>query len=75
MADYKYLEKQEKNIEKKMDELDDKTRDLLHESKMKSIKEKRDLLLKKKKSGKLDLKDEILLGIYEDAIKIEEKEY
>lgn len=75
MADFKYLEKQEKNIEKKKAELEDKTRNLLHESKMKKIKEKYDALVKKKKSSKFDLEDEILLGIYKDAIKIEEKEY
>lgn len=75
MAEFKYLEKQEKTIEKKKAELEDKTRDLLHESKIKKMKEKQELLLKKKKSGKLDWEDEILLGIYQDAIKIEEKEY
>lgn len=74
MADFKYLEKQEKVIEKKKVELEDKTRNLLHESKMKKIREKYDALTKKKKSGKFDLEDEILLGIYKDAIKIEKKE-
>jgi len=74
MADFKYLEKQEKIIEKKKAELEDKTKNLLHESKMNKIKEKYDTLVKKKKSGKFDLEDEILLGIYKDAIEIEEKE-
>jgi len=40
---------------------------------MNRIKEKYDTLVKKKKSGKFDLEDEILLGIYKDAIEIEEK--
>jgi RNA polymerase-interacting CarD/CdnL/TRCF family regulator len=75
MADFKYLQKQEKVIEKKMSELEDKTRDLLHESKMKKLKEKYDALLKKKKSNELDLEDEILLNIYKDAIQLEKKEY
>ncbi len=75
MADFKYVEKQEKNIEKKKAELADKTKYLLHESKLKKIKEKYEALLKKKKSGKFDLEDEILLGIYKDSIKIEEKDY
>jgi hypothetical protein len=74
MAEFKYLEKQEKIIEKKKAELEDKTKNLLHESKMNKIKEKYDTLVKKKKSGKFDLEDEILLGIYKDAIEIEEKE-
>ncbi len=74
MAEFKYLEKQEKIIEKKKAELEDKTKNLLHESKMNRIKEKYDTLVKKKKSGKFDLEDEILLGIYKDAIEIEEKE-
>ncbi len=74
MADFKYLEKREKIIEKKKAELEDKTKNLLHESKMDRIKEKYDTLVKKKKSGKFDLEDEILLGIYKDAIEIEEKE-
>ncbi len=74
MADFKYLEKREKIIEKKKAELEDKTKNLLHESKMNKIKEKYDTLVKKKKSGKFDLEDEILLGIYKDAIEIEEKE-
>lgn len=74
MADFKYLEKQEKIIEKKKAELEDKTRDLLHESKMKKLKDKYNALLKKNKSEDLNLKDEILLGIYKDAIEIEEKE-
>lgn len=74
MAEFKYLEKQEKIIEKKKAELEDKTKNLLHESKMNKIKEKYDTLVKKKKSGKFDLEDEILLGIYKDTIEIEEKE-
>lgn len=74
MAEFKYLEKQEKIIEKKKAELEDKTKNLLHESKMNRIKEKYDTLVKKKKSGKSNLEDEILLGIYKDAIEIEEKE-
>ena len=74
MAEFKYLEKQEKIIEKKKAELEDKTKNLLHESKMNRIKEKYDTLVKKKKSGKFDLEDEILLGIYKDTIEIEEKE-
>ncbi len=74
MADFKYLEKQEKIIEKKKAELEDKTRDLLHESKMKKLKDKYNALVKKNKSEDLNLKDEILMGIYKDAIEIEEKE-
>ncbi|OPY21322.1 MAG: hypothetical protein A4E26_01653 [Methanobacterium sp. PtaU1.Bin097] len=74
MAEFKYLEKQEKIIEKKKAELEDKTKNLLHESKMNRIKEKYDTLVKKKKSGKSNLEDEILLGIYKDTIEIEEKE-
>lgn len=74
MAEFKYLEKQEKIIEKKKAELEDKTKNLLHESKMNRIKEKYDTLIKKKKSGKSNLEDEILLGIYKDTIEIEEKE-
>ncbi|NYB26274.1 MAG: hypothetical protein HVN34_02905 [Methanobacteriaceae archaeon] len=74
MAEFKYLEKQEKIIEKKKAELEDKTKNLLHESKMNRIKEKYDTLVKKKKFGKSNLEDEILLGIYKDTIEIEEKE-
>jgi len=40
MAEFKYLEKQEKIIEKKKAELEDKTKNLLHESKMNRIKGK-----------------------------------
>jgi len=45
MAEFKYLEKQEKIIEKKKAELEDKTKNLLHESKMNRIKEKYDTLV------------------------------
>ncbi len=75
MADFKYLDKQEKMIEKKMAQLEDKTRDLQHESKMKKLKAKYDALLKKKKSKQLNLDEEIILEIYKDAIEIEEKAY
>ncbi len=75
MADFKYIEKQEKNIEKKKAELTDKTKYLLHESKLKKIKDKYKELLNKKKSGKLGWEDEALIEIYGDAIKIEEKDY
>lgn len=73
MADFKYLEKQEKKIEKKREQLDDKTRILLLDSKIKKYKEKYKELEKKKKSDSLDYEDEILMDIYQDAIKNEEK--
>ncbi len=73
MADFKYIEKQEKNIEKKNEKLNDKTRKLLHESKLKKLKEKYKELVKKKKSGELDWEGETLLDIYKEGIKAEEK--
>lgn len=74
MADFKYLEKQEKLIEKKMAELDAKTEHMAQESRVNKIREKYDALLKKKKSGKLNWDEDVLLGIYKDAIKTEEKD-
>ena len=72
MAEFKYLEKQGKSIEKKMAQLDDKTRKLLLESDIKKLKDKYKLLEKKRKSGSLDWEDEVLMEIYEVAIKNEE---
>lgn len=71
MADYKHLEKQEKNIEKEYAQLQDEYKHLLREGKLQIIEKKYKDLLERKKSGKLDYSDEILLGIYEDAIKIQ----
>lgn len=73
MADFKYLEKQEKLIEKKNVELNDKTGKLLHQSRLNTLKEKYKNLLKRKKSGELDWKGETMIDIYRDAIKIEKK--
>ena len=73
MADFKYLEKQEKNIEKKNDELNDRTRKLIHESKLNKLKEKYQELIKRKKSGELDWEEETLLDVYKEAIKNEKK--
>ena len=73
MADFKYLEHQEKNIEKKRVQLEDKTRKLLLESKIKKIKEEYDELVKRKKSEDLDWEDEVLLDVYKDALKREKK--
>ena len=73
MADFKYLEKREKIIEKKKSELEDKNKKLLKEAKLDQIKSKYKDLLKRKKSGTLNLIDEEKLEIYEDAIKMEKK--
>jgi len=73
MADFKYLEKQEKHIEKKNEELNKKTRHLLHESKLKKLKENYKELIKRKKSGELNWEGETLLDIYKEAIKTEQK--
>lgn len=73
MADFKYLEKQEKLIEKKNAELNDKTGKLLHQSRLNALKEKYKNLLKRKKSGELNWEGETMLDIYKDAIKIEKK--
>lgn len=74
MADFKYLEKQEKLIEKKMAELDRKTENLIHESKIRKLNEKYGALLKRKKQDKLGYEDQILLDLYQDAIKKEKKQ-
>ncbi|MCE5213343.1 MAG: hypothetical protein LLF83_01310 [Methanobacterium sp.] len=73
MADYKQVEKQEKKIDKKYNELVDEANHLVEQGKLKKIEEKYDDLLEIKKSGELDLKDEVMLGIYEDVIKIQKK--
>ncbi|HNS25990.1 MAG TPA: hypothetical protein PKK85_07960 [Methanobacteriaceae archaeon] len=73
MADFKYLKNQEKRIEKKKTELNDKTESLLTEARMDKIKEKYEDLLKKKKSGLLTWSEEELLAIYQDAIKMEKE--
>jgi hypothetical protein len=73
MADFKYLEKQEKNIEKKNEELNNKTKHLLHEARLNKLKEKYKELVKRKKSGELDWEGETVLDIYKEAIKTEKK--
>lgn len=74
MADYKYVKQQEKNIEKKYTELMDECKSMMHEGELMRIKKKYNQLQERKKSGKLDWADEMMLEIYRDAIKIEEHE-
>lgn len=73
MSDFKYLEKQEKVIKKKDEELNKKTQQILHESRLNKLKEKYKNLVKRKKSGDLDWEGETLLDIYKDAIKNEKR--
>jgi hypothetical protein len=73
MAPYKQMEKQEKKIDKKYDELLDEANHLLEQGKLKKIEEMHDELLMIEKSGELALADEVMLGIYEDVIKIQKK--
>lgn len=73
MADFKYTEKQEKIIEKKNAELNDKTKKLLQDSKINQIKKKYKDLVKRKKAGTLNWMDEEKLEIYKDAIELEKK--
>ena len=73
MSDFKYLEKQEKNIEKKNEELNKKTSKLLQESKINKLKETYKELVKRKKSDKLNWEEETLLDIYKNAIKNEKR--
>ncbi len=73
MAEYKQVEKQEKKIDKKYDELLGQANHLLEQGKLKKIEEMHDELALVKKSGELSLADEVMLGIYEDVIKIQKK--
>lgn len=73
MAEYDYVKKQEKNIEKKYDKLMDDYQVLKTRGEIERLKKKYEQLKKKKESGNLDLLDEIMMDVYQDAIEMEEK--
>lgn len=74
MAEYQYVKGQEKRIEKKSDELLKEYQDFMKEGEIEKIRKKYQELLEKKKAGKLNWNEEILLDIYQDAIKLERHE-
>lgn len=74
MGEFEYLKKQDKNIEKKYDELMAEYNTLKREGEIQIFKKKYDELLKKKKLGKIDWADEMMIDIYQDAIEIEKHE-
>lgn len=71
--EYEYVKKQEENIEKKYDKLREECRILKTRGEIERLKKKYEQLKKKKESGNLDLLDEIMMDVYQDAIKMEEK--
>jgi len=64
----KYLEKDQKRIEKKMEELNEKLHDMEHENELKILEKKYESL-----KDKTDLNDQIWSDIYRDVLELEKK--
>ncbi|HMK54402.1 MAG TPA: hypothetical protein VK444_06435 [Methanobacteriaceae archaeon] len=64
----KYLEKDQKRIEKKMEELNEKLQDMEHENELKILEKKYESL-----KDKTDLNDQIWSDIYRDVLELEKK--
>ena len=73
VVEYQYVKGQEKRIEKKYDNLMKEYRALMKEGEIDRIRKIYQKLLEKKKVGKLDWTEEIMLEIYRDAIKLEKR--
>jgi ribonuclease HIII len=64
----KYLEKDQKRIDKKMEELNDKLDNLEHQAQLQRLKRKYEKL---KESGNPE--DELMSELYQDLIKLEKR--
>jgi ribonuclease HIII len=64
----KYLEKDQKRIDKKMEELNDKLDNLEHQAQLQRLKRKYETL---KESGNPE--DELMSELYQDLIKLEKR--
>ena len=69
MVEFEYVKGQEKQVEKKYDQLKKQTKSLEKEGDVTRIKKKYQELLDKKKNGEITWIDEELIKIYKDFLK------
>ncbi len=74
MTEFKYVQGQEKQVEKKYDNLLKETKIMMKEGEIQTIRNKYNELLKKQKEGKTDWNEEVMIDVYKTALKIEEHE-
>jgi len=68
-VEFEYVKGQEKQVEKKYDQLMKQIKSLEKEGDVDRIKKKYQMLLDKKKNGEIDWIDEELIKVYQDFIK------
>jgi hypothetical protein len=69
MVEFEYVKGQEKQLEKKYDQLMKQIKSLEKEGDINRIKKKYQLLLDKKKNGEISWTDEELIKVYQDFLK------